>query len=267
MRYFVLALFFSCAVDVSAAPITLYDSTLGNTPDQQSWLGGGDGNFAVPVYNSSGTLLDTTADYDARFGYFSEDPLFGSGQHPQLPVLSRQLGFEVSFSLQVINESHALRDDNDDGKYDRAGFSLILISSDLAGIELGFFEDKIWAYEDGLTNSTNLFTQAESVALDTTQFNDYTLRGNEMGYSLFLDGSRVLSGDWRTYNSNWTYPYDNPSSLFFGDNTKSASSQVVLGDISVETGPFPPPTPVPLPPAAILILAGTIVLRAAQRSL
>ena len=265
MRYFAAALFFFFALNASAAPIVLYDATLGNTPAQQSWLGAGDGSFQIPFHNGAGTVMDTTADSDARFGYFSEDPLFGTAQHPQLPTLSRQQGFEVSFSLQVLDENHALRDDNGDGKYDRAGFSLIVISNDLAGIEIGFFEDKIWAYEDGLSNAANLFTQAESVGLDTTQFNDYTLRGTNTGYSLFLNGTSILSGDWRTYNTNTLFPYDNPSSLFFGDNTTSASSHVVLGSINVESGPFPPPTPVPLPPAAILILAGSVMLRAARR--
>ena len=264
-RLAVLAVLLVSAMRINAAEVVLYDGSLGTLPNAQSWLALGTGTFQVPTHTGQGTNIDTSADANAQFGYFSEDPLFGTAQHPLLPTLSRQDGFEVSFSLQIISEDHALRDDNGDGKYDRAGFSAIVISDDLFGLELGFFDDKVWAYEDGQTNPADLFTQAEGALIDTTQLIDYRLRGDTNGYTLFANEVNILSGDWRQYSASPLFPYDNPSSLFFGDDTTSASSNVLLADIAVELGPFPEPTPVPIPPAALMMFAGSVALRVVCR--
>ncbi len=45
-------------------------------------------------------------------------------------VMDRTTGYTLSFDLQVGSESHVSND--------RAGFSVIALSSDLQGIELGF---------------------------------------------------------------------------------------------------------------------------------
>ena len=258
----ILLLFYATRVD--AAPSVLYDASSGSTPAQQSWLGLGNGSFSVPVHNGVGTVIDTTNDSDIQFGYFSEDPLFGSSQHPGIPTLSRQDSFEINFTLQVVDENHAMRDDNGDGKNDRAGFSIIVVSDDLSALELGFFEHKVWAYEDGQGNANDLFTQAENVNIDTTAIIHYRLRAHASGYTLYANGVTVLSGDWRVYSASPIFPYDNPSSLFFGDDTTSAAARVVLGDINIETGPFPEITPVPIPPVALLVFAGVILLRVGQ---
>ncbi|MGR8948036.1 MAG: choice-of-anchor Y domain-containing protein [Gammaproteobacteria bacterium] len=264
-REFLLTILLGATIQSNAAEVVLYDGSLGTLPSAQSWLGLGSGSFPAPIHNGQGASVDTTGDADAQFGYFTEDPIFGGSQHPLMPTLSRHDGFEVSFSLQILAENHAPRDDNGDGKLDRAGYSVIVISEDLSGLELGFFENKVWAYEDGQTNPGDLFTQAENALFDTTEMIDYRLSGDTGGYSLFANDVNILNGDWRQYSASSFFPYDNPSSLFFGDDTTSASSSVLLTDISVQVGPFPEPTPVPIPPAAAMLLAGSIILRAASR--
>ncbi len=221
---------------------TLYDPQLG-TPGTQGW---------IPVVPSpavemlSGNLLrlDTTANRGTAAGYFSANPFNGSSPHPQMPVLDRLLGYTISFDLQVVSEGHATRDDNGDTKDDRAGFSVIAISQDLLGLELGFFEDRIWAYAAAGEGANSLFTQAEGVAFDTTlelTHFDLTVQGNS--YRLSDGVSELLTGTLRNYNPSGVNvlinPYDNPSFLFLGDDTSSADSHVLLGSISVTTVPEP----------------------------
>jgi len=53
----------------------------------------------------------------------------------------------LSFTVQVVEEYHADSDKDGDGVGDRAGFSVIALSSDAQGIEVGFWKDQIWAQE------------------------------------------------------------------------------------------------------------------------
>jgi hypothetical protein len=194
---------------------------------------------------SGGLLnLNTTGNRSIASGYFSEDPFDGAPQHPQMPVLDRLSGYTISFQLQMISEGHNTRDDNGDNKDDRAGFSVIAISQDLLGLELGFFEDRIWAYAAAGEGANSLFTQAEGVAFDTTSaLTDFNLAVEGDSYRLFAGGSEILTGSLRDYNPSGVNalinPYDNPSFLFFGDDTSSADSNVKLGTVSVTTVPEP----------------------------
>ncbi|OHB73863.1 MAG: hypothetical protein A2V70_11420 [Planctomycetes bacterium RBG_13_63_9] len=71
-----------------------------------------------------------------------------------------------------------------------------MISSDLMGLELGFFHDdvdqnEIWAYEDDTPNPADMFTQAEGVnrtASQTGTLTTYELAVSGDDYELFADG-------------------------------------------------------------------------------
>lgn len=255
-----------------ANAVQLFDASLGNLPDMQSWLLNKE-DEAVIVHNGSGVNLDGTGSFSLRPGIATEFTFGGFSQHPLMPVINRQEGFYLEFSLQIVAETHNPgKDDNNDGLVDRAGFSVIIISEDLYGVELSFFEDKIWASEDGKLNSIDKFTQAESVIFDTSQTINYTLAGSEEGYALFANGTKILSGVWRSYHPSGVEPlidpYDNPSFIFLGDNTRSASSSVILGNISIATTVFTPPSTtsvlVPIPfPALVLFVCAIFV--SAQR--
>ncbi len=244
----------------SATAATLFDPALGLSPEAQGFNRLGLGIFQQ---TPAGLIdLDTTLANALQAGYISELPADGSAQHPAIPVLDRVAGFKLEFSLKVLTEAHLARDDNTDGRLDRAGFSVIAIGEDLFGLELGFFTDRVWAYEDANPNAGGLFTQAEFALLDTSaNLLDYVLSVHGMQYQLTQNGSALLTGTLRNYNPSgvdaaWN-PYDNSSLLFFGDDTGSARSHVQIGRIAI--------APVPLPPAALL-LAGPLFLMGLRRS-
>ncbi len=148
--------------------VTLYDPSLGSLPANQGWI-----SLVLPpatqAINGGLLQLNTTPERETTAGYFSESLWNGSAEHPRMPMLDRLQGYTIGFQLQVLSEDHDdTRDDNGDGKDDRAGFSVIAISQDLLGLELGFFEDRIWAYAAAGEGTNSLFTQAEGVAYDTT---------------------------------------------------------------------------------------------------
>ena len=89
-----------------------------------------------------------------------------------LPELDLKRGFSVELTLRLVKEVHGKSDDNHDGRDDRAGFSLIVLDQHSKGIELGFWEDRVWAQDDG----KRLFSQAEGADVDTTQEHAYSLR-------------------------------------------------------------------------------------------
>jgi hypothetical protein len=107
-------------------------------------------------------------------------------------------------------------------------------------MELAFWEDRIWVQEDDAESASDLFTQAEGVAVDTTASLDrYDLAVFGDGYELFLNGDAapILSGSLRNYSnfSGPVDPYDIPSFLFLGDDTTRAETRVEIGFLSVTT--------------------------------
>jgi len=268
--------------------ITLYDASAGGgtqTPDQQGFL-----YLVSDLVNpldinttmSAGgglTDLNTTFDRAEYAGFLTHNPFDGTKVHPSAPVLDRTTGFTVTFDLQMVSEGHDLRDDNSDLKYDRAGFSVIAISSDKQGIELAFFHDdatqnEIWVYEDDTPNAADLFTQAEGVnrtAAQTGTLTTYDLTILGSNYELSAGGTSILTGSLRDY-TNWDGPnfppfgeldpYEKANMLAFGDDTSSADSHTKLGNISVTLIPEP---------ASIVLLAlagiGWLLCRRLRRPL
>jgi hypothetical protein len=224
----------SAAVPAATAPIVLYDGALGTLPDAQGFT-----FLAVPsvspTVSNGATILDTSSDKSTYAGYFSKPS-------PQL-VLDRVVGYTVSFTVQVEQEDHSGSDKNNDGIEDRAGFSLIVLSSDKHGIELGFWKDRVWAQEGG-TGST-LFTQAEGATFDTQSGRrPYTLTVQGDTYALSSNGAPILSGNLRDYTalSSPPDPYETPNLIFLGDDTSSASAKIQLAYVAV--GPIGSTAPI-----------------------
>jgi hypothetical protein len=266
----------SFATTAPAADVLLYDADGGvtpETPEDQNWgyitnptnlLPPGPDATITP--NGTTTALDTTTTQGDSAGFFTHDPtstnfFTAAGVfHPSAPVLDRITGFRVTFDLKMNSESHDTnRDDNNDGKHDRAGFSVLVVSSDLQALELGFFHDdptqnEIWAYEDDLSDPADMFTQAEGVNRTEAQTGsltryELTVLGNS--YDLAVGGISILSGPLRNYEAFpgvvpipglVINPYDKANMLFFGDDTSSADSDIELGDISVTTELIPEPS-------------------------
>ena len=250
-----------CAASLTAAPIVLYDASAGGgtqTPDQQGFLYLTSELVPDATKSASGGLtdLDTTPDRSESAGWFTHNPFTGAQIHPGMPPLDRAVGYTVTFDLQMVSEGHDARDDNGDGKYDRAGFSVIVISDDLMGLELGFFHDEaaqneIWVYEDDTPNPGDMFTQAEGAdrtAAETGSLTRYDLTVQGNAYELSAGGTPILSGPLRDYTSfvgpivivlGELDPYEKANLLFLGDDTSSADSHTKLGDVSVTILPEP----------------------------
>lgn len=209
----------------SVNAVTLYDGSLQptQTPSQQGWV------YQQKVNNSptptattisNGTLLNSGY-ISNQAGYFRLAPF----------PLVRDTGYSVSFSVKVDSESHT--------NSNRAGFSLIVVSALSTGdthpysIELGFWQNSIWAQKVG-------FTRSENVTFNTQgNVNNYTLyvKGNQ--YQLFANGSvnPILKGNLRQYTgytppTGYPNPYTTPNLIFVGDNTTSATAQVTINSVS-----------------------------------
>jgi hypothetical protein len=145
------------------------------------------------------------------------------------PALNPDLGFSVTFDLTILDEESV--DAN------RAGFSLVLVTSDVnREIEIGFRENGLFAQNQG-------FQAGTFVPLDLTQQQAFSLEVAGSSYSLSAGGADVLSGSLLNYDFDPTTssppfpaeanPYNIPSFLFFGDNTDQAHAEFTLGKITV----------------------------------
>ena len=208
----------------SATPMVLYDGALGNQPNDQGFTFVAPPSVS-PTTSGGATVLNTSSDKNIFAGYFSKPT-------PQL-VLDRVVGYTVSFTVQVELENHSGSDRNKDGTEDRAGFSLIVLSSDKRGIELGFWQDRIWAQEGG-TGET-LFTQAEGAAFDTQSGRiGYILTVRGDSYALTSNNTPICSGKLRDYSAfiGFLDPYETPNLIFLGDDTSSASAKIQLAYVA-----------------------------------
>ena len=225
------------AVGATAAAATagvIYDASLGTVPSAQSWQYVADPNTGPVVEAVAGGLLtlDTTAARTDRAGYSSRlptvPPLPPFPQHPGVPVLDRAVGYTLTFEVRVGAEGH--------NGQDRAGFSVIAISEDLVGIEIGFWEDLVWAQADA-----PLFTRAEGEPIDTTAaVVRYSLTVEGAGYTLRRGGATLLAGPLRDYTAATGLAglvYNTRSYLFLGDNTGSADALTELALVEIDAPP------------------------------
>ena len=291
------------ATRTQAASVTIYDGSISGTPDSQGWLefGTAPASFLVPfgpividvplpqatqTVIFDGTQLNTrianeiiTDPNNTAGGYsnyqFCIEDFPGSCTpnliNPSFPTLDRNAGYTIRLDLQINNENHT---DND-----QAGFSLIAISNDLRGIQLGFWEDEIWARHDDVTGT--LLTRAEGMAIATTLLRSYelTILGNS--YTLSADNSSILAGplrDYSTFNhltaitvdlppelmlpSEFSLPYDpyeTPNLLAFGDNIHLAGVNANINFVSVTANDIrlhADPIPFEFSPALGIVLLG-----------
>ena len=247
----------------------LYDSSTKNDPTQPdatpngSWLDyksiGYQAN--LNVVNNGIQLTSDNQAYAGLSNYgFSNTGFYSSPVNNYFPTLIRDEGYILKFNAQILSEDHTSYGNNDkngDGKADRAGFSVTLLSDDRKGIELGFWENRIWVQQDEFTNTTSqptdgtnpystLFTQVEGVDFNTTKSVDYDLAILGEFYTLYADRKSILTGrlrDYSVYNPttepdrNFPNPYNKSNFIFLGDNNAYAGADVKIGDISLITHP------------------------------
>ena len=213
--------------------VILYDGTLGGLPETQNleyeevWLFI-DG--ASETFNNGRTILNTTLnnlDRDSTYAGYGAAPISVT----IMPILSHTQGYRLHFAVQI--------DFEDGSSNDRAGFSVFALSSDSQGVELGFWQDEIWAQHDDTTGS--LFTHAEGVNVNTTALVTYTLQITTAAYTLFSHTTPILTGPLRNYTAfvppvpDVPDPYEVPNAIFLGDNTSSARAIIQLARVAVTT--------------------------------
>lgn len=228
-----------------AAALPLYDGSLASHPNAQGWT-----YISFPAASRSlsggGSVLDTTLSNNISAGYFSI-----AGANPAMPVLDRNTGFSLDFSLQIQSESHAT--------VNRGGYSVLVVSDDLRAIELAFWQNEIWAYTDSSDGA--LFTHGEGASFNTTAgVIDYSLAFLGETYQLSAAGGLLLTGRLRDYTSfaGFPDPYETANQIFMGDDTTSAKSRSLLTAVALD---FPAPAPVPAPATLALLLPGLWLLR------
>ena len=242
-----------------ALSVELYDGS--GFPENQGWLdrgaiqSSGSPVFPTPTGTvvSDGILIDTRIEGNSSgngyLGYSNYNPAtssFVSESSPinsPFPTLDRNQGYSIFFDV-------AVNPIVDTDINNRAAFSVIAISSDLKGVEIGFdIDDRIFAQNDGDTDgAASGFTSGETASFNINNNTSYELRIKGSGYQLFdrNNSTLILSNMLRDYDYNeansdppLTFdPYETPNFLFFGDNTDRASGTFTLGAVSVSSVPF-----------------------------
>jgi hypothetical protein len=165
------------------------------------------------------------------------------------PSLERANAVKLDFDLQVLSEDSG-------ASSDRSGFSIIVLTSDLQGAELSFWEDEVWAQ-----NSS--FAHGEGTLFNTTNaLTSYSLQILGSGYSLVADRF-LLSGLLRDYSGNnvsilGVPIYGIANHTFIGDDTQSAQGNVILGGVTLTTAVVPLPPSIAL---ALVAFAATLSVR------
>jgi hypothetical protein len=207
----------------SAAPaVVLYDGAAGTAPESQGWLAYQQlGGSPSHVTANGKTTLDTTSAMGIQAGYSNYNIVVPV--NPNFPSLSRTDGFVVSVDMKLLSETHASND--------RSGVSLIVLSNDLQGVELAFWNNEVWV------QSGSDFHHAEGAAFNTavaTTRYDVAIHGT--GYQVFADGNPILSGNVRNYSA-FGLPYTLPNFVFLGDDTTSAQGSFEFSRLAVVPEP------------------------------
>ncbi|MEM7396772.1 MAG: hypothetical protein AAF492_30965 [Verrucomicrobiota bacterium] len=210
----------------AAQEIVLYDAGLGTPPANQGWTWLSNplfGNQVSQSMEADAVRLDTSQQTSDQSGYFIPG-------HPMAPTLDCDRGFTVSWNVRILSENHITSH--------RAGFSVIVVCSDLRALEVGIWTNEVWAQAD-----MPLFTHAEGANLNTTdRTNRYDLLVHGSNYSLRVNGTNRLNGPLRDYSafSGFPDPYETPDFIFLGDDTSSADADVHLSRVSVVPWPSSP---------------------------
>jgi hypothetical protein len=255
----------------TAAVVTLYDGNSGVTPDQYNapnpYLGfatidrnnpfGAAGTQNVDNLNQSTVLASSTSEsfYSGYYNYQVSVDLGdllngGSVIHPAIlinnafPVLDRQAGYDLTFTAKMDSQTN-----NGNNGSLRAGFNILVLSSDQMGIEIGFRNPNTKA-----TPSTpDIFSQDNrsfnvigevnnNVGGILDDFTTYNLQVRGDQYRLSTGSTLLLNGNLRNYSSTEGFGsavYQTPNFLFLGDNTTSAGGTTQIRDITVTNVPEP----------------------------
>ena len=244
--------FLTGTINEKAGAISLYNGS--GLPGSQTTLQIGaiksDGTAVSPftgtgqtIVTGQGVKVDTTANSAEYSGYSNYNPSSFTYFNPaifQASTLNQATGYSITFTVglsNVVNSSTTADP--------RAAFSVIAVSSDKKGIEIGFRPTAIFSQSAsfGIESETSL------ISIDTSISKDYTLTVFNDTYSLSLSssGTPIINGALKNYVFDPTLsspslpfnPYTTSSFLFFGDDTGKASGTFTLGNVTLDTTPVP----------------------------
>ena len=221
------------------ASTTLYDPALGSLPSAQGWQPSVLGAAAGQSVGNGVYALDTSGVGVLIWGNSRSSPL----------ALDTQTGFDLSFSLQLLSETHT--------SPNRAGYTLVMVGADATkALELDFWVGNIWAQKYD-ASQPDRFVHDIDVGFNTTAApTPYTLAVRQQQFTLSAGGTALLSGALRDYTAGGL-PYTAPNFLFLGDNSSRGTSISQLGLVSL--------SPVPEPSAALLLALGLAGLALRRR--
>ena len=149
-----------------------------NSPQLNNAPGLTFGSFNGGTQNANGstTNLDTTSNNNIYAGYsnykfkssasssvITPDTLI----NPSFPMLDRNAGYSLNFTVRINSQVN----DGTNGA-NRAGFSIIALSSDKQGIEIGFRNNDIFAQNNSSFNGGGeSYSSASTLLLNLTNYN------------------------------------------------------------------------------------------------
>ena len=230
LRPGVLALLAGLSAPAWPAASVLYNPAGGSLPAAQGWTVLAQGSAAAQALDAGAFRLDSTGPGVAIFGHGRISP----------QALDTQTGFDLSFQLQMLAESHT--------SPHRAGYSLLLVGAQASrALELGFWTDHVWAQRYDASQADR-FVHDTDAALDTTAaLTAYTLSVRQQQFTLRAGSNLLLTGALRDYTPAG-FPYSTPNFLFLGDNSSRGQAISRLGLVSL--------SPVPEPAAGLLMALG-----------
>ncbi len=246
--------FIYSVASVDAAVFTLYNANGTNPSSQGSLAPGALTSTGFPTLPSEsqvaggGVTLNTAANSAEYAGYSNYQPANPIAMTPasyfnpaifQSSTLNQTTGYTITFTVRLDSSTVV---DTSTAAAPRAAFSVIAVSSDKKGIEIGFRPMAIFS------QSASFGIEAQtSSAIDTNIARDYTLTVFNDTYSLSSSGMPIINGGLQNYVFNpalssppLTFnPYTTSSFLFFGDDTGKASGSFTLGSVNLDTTPIP----------------------------
>ncbi|MDZ7957546.1 MAG: PEP-CTERM sorting domain-containing protein [Aulosira sp. DedQUE10] len=237
-----------------AGVITLYNGASGVTPNSYNSpelnnspaLNFGSPNGGTQSFSNGVTNLNTSAgDDNAIYGGYSNynanvtpsgtSPFFNvtptTLRNSSFPSLDRNAGYNLTFTVKINSQVN----DGTNGLY-RAGFSVIALSSDKQGIEIGFRNSDIFSQANSSFNSIG--EQVTGVSSLLSNLSTYSLNVAGNSYTLTSGSTNLLTGALRDYTAAsgfGTDVYRTSNFLFFGDDTTSARANIDLQSITLTT--------------------------------
>lgn len=254
-----------------AGVITLYNGTSGVTPNlynspelnNSPALTFGSPNGGTQSFSNGVTNLNTSAsNNNGIYGGYSNYNLTTSASpsvitptslvNSLFPSIDRNAGYSLTFTVKINSQVN----DGTNGAY-RAGFSVIAISSDKQGIEIGFRNSDIFSQASSSFNSIG--EQVTNVSSLLSSLNTYTLNIVGSNYTLTNNTTTLLSGvlrDYTTASGFGSDVYRTSNFIFLGDDTTSARADIDLQSISLDNNTAGVPYNFSATPGILAVIAG-----------